>query len=62
MQTLDIRALQKLREKINERLAMFREEVFNSDDFPKFKEYCGKRDGLTLALHLCEEVEKDLNK
>jgi phage gpG-like protein len=59
--TLNIRALHKLAEKINERLEIFREEVFQSEDFPKFKEYSGRREGLMLALHLCEEVEKELN-
>ncbi len=59
--TLDIRALRKAAEKIHERLEIFREEVFQSEDFQKFKEYCGKRDGLQLALHLLEEVEKELN-
>jgi hypothetical protein len=61
MTTLNIRALHKAAEKIKERLDLFREEVFQSEDFPKFREYCGKRDGLQLALHLLEEVEKELN-
>jgi hypothetical protein len=61
MTTLNIRALQLLAQKINERLEMFKEEVFDSQEFHKFKEYCGKRDGLRLALALCEEVEKEIN-
>ena len=61
MTTLNTRAIQLLAQKINERLAQFNEEAFSSSEFTQFKEYCGKRDGLRLALDLCEEVEQEIN-
>ncbi len=61
MTTLNIRALQKLEEKINERLAQIKDEAFSSKEFNDFKRYVGLRDGLQLALHLCEEVEREIN-
>lgn len=61
MTTLNIRALQRLEEKIQQRLEIFKEEVFDSQDFPQFTRYQGFRNGLTLALDLCREVEQEIN-
>lgn len=61
MTTLNIRALQRLAEKINAELDKIREDAFASSEFTQFKTYVGKRDGLRLALELCEEVEKEIN-
>jgi hypothetical protein len=60
MTTLNIRALQRAKEKIEERLAKIKEEAFLSTEFPEFKKYVGIRDGLQLALHLIEETDSEL--
>lgn len=61
MTTLNLRALQRLEEKLKEELAQIHEHVFASSEFSQFKTYAGKRDGLRRALELCEEVEKEIN-
>lgn len=59
--TLNIASLRRVQAKINERIEKIKGEAFESDSFPDFKRYVGMRDGLSLALHLCEEVETELN-
>lgn len=59
--TLNIAALRRVQVKINERLEKIKEEAFEAEEFNAFKRYAGMRDGLNLALHLCEEVETELN-
>lgn len=61
MTTLNIRALQRLEEKLKEELAKIKDDAFDSSEFSQFKRYVGLRDGLRLALALCEEVEKEIN-
>jgi hypothetical protein len=61
MTTLNIHALKRLEEKINERLAKIKDDAFDSTEFSQFTRYAGLRQGLNLALSLCEEVEKELN-
>lgn len=61
MSTLNLRALQRLEEKLKEELAKIKDDAFDSSEFSQFKRYVGLRDGLRLALELCGEVEKEIN-
>ncbi len=60
MTTLNIRALQRAKEKIEERLAKIKEEAFQATEFTDFKKYVGIRDGLQLALQDIEETDSEL--
>lgn len=60
MSTLNLRALERVEEKLKERLARIKEEAFDSSEFADFKRYVGMRDGLRLALDLVKETEQEM--
>lgn len=60
MSTLNLRALERVEEKLKERLARIKEEAFDSSEFADFKRYVGMREGLQLALDLVKETEQEM--
>ena len=60
MSTLNFRALERLEEKLKERLAAIKEDAFDSSEFADFKRYVGMRDGLNLALELVRETDQEM--
>lgn len=61
MTTLNIRSLQVLATKINQRLNEIKDIAMNAQEFNQFKRYVGYRDALNEVLQMCEDVEKEMN-